>query len=51
VGHVSIASSTIGDPAFEQEVVGKVATWHFRPVPDSLGAVTVTYPFEFYEER
>jgi TonB family protein len=51
VGNVRVAGSTMGDPTFEKQVAAKVANWRFKPVPDSLGSITVTYPFEFHEEQ
>ncbi|MBD3421514.1 MAG: TonB family protein [Chitinivibrionales bacterium] len=39
----------IGDSSFEQQVIDRIRTWRFAAVPDSLGDLTVNYPFEFYE--
>ena len=45
-----VASSNMGDPDFEREVVKTVLSWQFKPVGDALGNLTVKYPFEFSEE-
>ncbi len=51
VGEVAVVNSNLGDRQFENEVVEKIEQWRFRPVPDSLGDLTIRYPFEFYEEE
>lgn len=45
-----VINSSVGHETFEKEVVEKIKTWKFREVPDSLGALSIKYPFEFYEE-
>ena len=41
-----IASSTVKDPSFEEQVLKRILTWKFPPLPDS-GSTIVTYPIEF----
>ncbi len=50
VGETKIIQSNIGDEQFELSVLNRIRTWKFKAVPDSLGDLTVNYPFEFYEE-
>ncbi len=42
----SVVSSTMGNPAMEQEVCGRIMTWRFPPI--DAGDVTVVYPFVFF---
>jgi len=42
-----ITQSNMGDSAFEKEVIENISGWRFQPVADSLGDLTVHYPFEF----
>lgn len=51
VDGAKIIQSSIGEAGFEQEVLNRIVSWRFNPVPDSLGDLTVNYPFEFYEEQ
>jgi TonB family protein len=51
IGNLQIVQSNIGDQSFESEVIDRIRTWTFNPIPDSLGALTVNYPFEFDEEQ
>lgn len=51
VGEAKLNQSNMGDSLFEQNILRQIQTWKFRPVPDSLGDVTVNYPFEFYEDN
>ena len=51
MGSVRLVQSNMGDQTFEQDVVKRVGEWKFKAVPDSLGSITVNYPFEFYEEQ
>ena len=51
ISSTKIVNSNIGDQRFEKEVLAKVESWKFRPVPDSLGIMRIKYPFEFYEEK
>ncbi|MBN1577886.1 MAG: energy transducer TonB, partial [Chitinispirillaceae bacterium] len=51
VGDANVVQSNMGDGQFEQSIVTQIQTWKFRAVPDSLGDLTVNYPFEFYEEQ
>jgi TonB family protein len=46
-----VLQSNMGDAQFEQTVLTQIQGWKFKPVPDSLGEVTVNYPFEFFEEQ
>lgn len=43
-GHV--ASSTMKDPGFENQVLKRILTWKFPPYPDS-GNTVVSFPIEF----
>ncbi|MFP4163797.1 MAG: AgmX/PglI C-terminal domain-containing protein [Chitinispirillaceae bacterium] len=43
--------STVGDERFEGDIAVRVEGWQFKKVPDSLGVLTVNFPFEFYEEQ
>lgn len=51
ISSVKAVSSDMGDKAFEDEVLAKISVWKFKSVPDSLGALNIRYPFEFYEEK
>lgn len=51
VGRARVFESNLGSPEFESAVEGKIEDWKFRPVPDSLGSLTIRYPFEFYAEK
>ena len=51
VGEAKVLQSDMGDGEFEQSIVQQIQTWKFRAIPDSLGDLTVNYPFEFYEEE
>jgi TonB family protein len=51
IARVSVVQSNLGDRSFEEDVAEKIKQWRFRPVPDSLGTMTIRYPFEFFEER
>ncbi len=42
----SVVSSTMGNPAMEQEVCGRIMTWRFPPI--DAGDVTVVYPVVFF---
>ena len=42
----SKVSSTMGNPAMEQEVCTRIMTWKFPPI--DAGDVTVVYPFVFF---
>jgi TonB family protein len=50
VSSLSVLQSNIGDQAFEKEVIERIRTWRFNQIPDSLGSLTINYPFEFDEE-
>lgn len=47
VGEARVLRSDLGDSRFENAIAKRVMTWRFKPVPDSLGDLTVNYPFEF----
>jgi TonB family protein len=51
IGNVQILQSNIGDQSFETDVTERIKTWKFTQIPDSLGSLTVNYPFEFAEEQ
>lgn len=46
-----VLQSNMGDTDFEKDILQRVRAWKFRSVPDSLGQLTVNYPFEFSEEQ
>lgn len=50
IANTQIVSSSMGNQEFENEITQKIQTWKFRAVPDSLGTLSIKYPFEFYEE-
>jgi TonB family protein len=50
IGALKVIQSNIGDQTFENEVIERISTWRFNQIPDSLGALTINYPFEFDEE-
>lgn len=41
-----IVSSTVHDQAFEQQVLKRIQTWKFPPIPES-GNTVIKYPLEF----
>jgi tetratricopeptide (TPR) repeat protein len=47
----NVLQSDMGDGEFEKMISRQILSWKFKPVPDSLGDLTVNYPFEFYEEQ
>lgn len=51
VDRANVIQSTVGDAQFEDEIVQRIVSWRFNAVADSLGDLTVNYPFEFYEEQ
>ncbi len=51
VKKVRTISSNLGETEFEESVLERVRAWTFIPVPDSLGDLTVNYPFEFSSEE
>ncbi len=51
ISSVKVINSDMGDRGFEDDVLAKISTWKFKPVPDTLGALNIRYPFEFYEEK
>ncbi len=50
ISSANVVNSDIGDAGFEKMVVAKIKTWQFQSVPDTLGVLTIRFPFEFYEE-
>ncbi len=51
IGNIRVVQSNIGDQTFENDVTERIKTWRFNQIPDSLGSLTVNYPFEFAEEQ
>jgi TonB family protein len=51
INDAQIVRSSMGDKAFEDDIIKQIKNWKFKPVPDSLGTMTVNYPFEFSEEE
>lgn len=51
VDGAKVIQSNIGDAGFEQEITQRIESWRFNAVADSLGDLTVNYPFEFFEEQ
>lgn len=47
IENAEILQSNLGDQKFEHEIVQRIHNWKFKAVPDSLGELTVNYPFEF----
>ena len=47
----TIVRSTIGDKSFEDDVIKQIGKWKFKAIAESLGDLTVNYPFEFSEEE
>jgi TonB family protein len=50
ISDATVVSSNMGDAGFEKDILSAVKTYQFKPVGDSLGDFTVTYPFDFSEE-
>jgi len=48
--NIQLMQSNIGDETFEREILSKIAKWRFGQVSDTLGALSVNYPFDFYKE-
>ena len=42
---------SMGDQQFEQSVKERILTWKFQPVADTVGELSIKYPFEFAEEE
>lgn len=51
VSQAKVMQSNMGDSQFEESITKQIKKWKFRSIPDSLGDLTVNYPFEFYEEE
>ena len=51
IGATDIVKSSLGDEVFEQEIIKHISAWKFSAVADSLGEMTVNYPFDFTEEK
>jgi len=51
VDRARVIQSSIGDNEFEREITQRILNWRFNAVADSLGDLTVNYPFEFFEEQ
>ncbi|MGD9202099.1 MAG: TonB family protein [Chitinispirillia bacterium] len=50
VTSAKIIKSTMGHPEFENEIEKRISTWNFKEINDSLGSLTIRYPFEFSRE-
>lgn len=50
VDRARVIQSSIGDNDFEREITQRILSWRFNAVADTLGDLTVNYPFEFFEE-
>jgi TonB family protein len=48
---IEVINSNIGDSSFEKDITEQIEKWRFKPVDESLGEMTLRYPFEFYEEE
>jgi TonB family protein len=46
-----IIRSNMGDRSFEDDVIKQIKGWKFKAISESLGDLTVNYPFEFFEEE
>jgi TonB family protein len=46
-----IVRSNMGDRSFEDDVIKQIKSWKFKTISESLGDLTVNYPFEFFEEE
>jgi TonB family protein len=46
-----IVRSNMGDRSFEDDVIKQIKGWKFKTISESLGDLTVNYPFEFFEEE
>jgi TonB family protein len=46
-----IVRSNMGDRSFEDDVLKQIKNWKFKAIQESLGDLTVNYPFEFFEEE
>jgi len=51
VGKVFIVQSDIGDQKFENSVTQQILAWKFKAIADSLGELSIKYPFEFSLEE
>jgi TonB family protein len=51
IGNLRVVHSNIGDQTFESEITDRIYQWRFNVIPDSLGELTINYPFEFFEEQ
>ncbi len=47
VGKVRIISSTTNNKTFNKNVIKRIKTWTFMPVPKDIGSVSINYPFVF----
>lgn len=50
ISNTQVVSSSVANEDFEKEITDKIRSWKFRAVPDSLGTLSIKYPFEFFEE-
>jgi TolA-binding protein len=51
VGSAGVVQTNIDDEGFKQDVIGRISHWSFKAIPDSLGDLTVNYPFEFNKDE
>ncbi|MCU0609901.1 MAG: TonB family protein [Chitinispirillaceae bacterium] len=50
VGGATVAASTMNNREFEKEVIKAIIQWRFQPIADSVGTLSIKYPFEFSED-
>jgi TonB family protein len=51
IRNAKIVRSNMGDRSFEDDVLKQIRNWKFKSIAESLGDLTVNYPFEFFEEE
>jgi len=51
VRDAKIRQSNMGDKSFEDDIVRQIKNWKFKMIADSLGDLTVNYPFEFFQDE
>jgi len=47
VSSARVTSSSVGSKSLEQCIVKNIKRWKFKPIQESEGSITVTYPFVF----
>ncbi len=50
VSNVSMASSTLGSPSLEQQILSAISGWTFGAIDPGGGSFTFTVPFNFYSQ-